>query len=511
MAAGKQTKPKATVVELPARRERYHRLLPDPRVDTRSRWAKSRPELQHLTEAQMVVELMATDAFQETVQPLLDQVEAERSERQRRKRTFLYSVTEVEKAMIFKAITGINLMTELREKLTADEPGLRETLGFDWPRNPDREMVRMDGVPSLATLCRHRQLFDRRERAEAYARFFERVRDDHFVEFPVEMLDEIRQLGIDGSKIEIQGECPIYDKKDKGKQDKKPVNPKRITCPDGGYVGRGASPDKSGHGFNKHTIATATKLPLVFEVTPLNDAEIRTGEKLIDQLDAEILSQYPERALGVMNGDSAYSGPDFRKRARRFRMIENIHKTSHADKPEVVARVESLREERIKIKGHPSWFSDGLYQLVCKCKRGNVRPGYSIDKNGRTLTWVEGSCKHGCGSITITSGWWRIAQNPRQWVRINPANKKERPDLAFGNPLTYDHPVSNTYGRQRRSRQEGLNSVMATRMNLTTGKRRYKTIQDARADVAVSYALAHFLTMIQRRAAAGSCAPPLAA
>jgi hypothetical protein len=489
----------ASKVERPKRRFALHRLLPDPRVDLRSRWTKSRPELSHLTEAQMVMDLMASDAFQKTVQPLLDRVEEERAFSQRRKREFPYTVTEVERAMVFKAVAGINLIKELRDTLSGDDGELRATLGFDKPRNPDRPMKRMDGVPSEATLCRHRKLFDRGERAHAYKRCFELMRDQHFIEFPVEMLDEIRQLAGDGSKIEVEGVCPIYDKKTK-----EILNAKSVTCPDGGYVGKGSSPDHSGHGFNKHTIATATKLPLVFEVGPLPlPSEIRTCEVLLERLGEDVLSKLPVRGLGVFSADGVYSGNGVRAGVRRLGMIENIHKASHADTPEVAARVAKLRKERIKIQGKPNWFSDGLYQLVCKCEQGTLRPGYDFDKDGGVSTWTEGTCVN-CGPITITSGRWRIEKS---WVRVDPSNPDDEPQLAFGNPLTYDSLVSRAYGNQRRSRQEGLNSVMATRMGLTTGKRRYKTIEDARADVAIAYALSHMLTMMQRRASRPSELP----
>ena len=507
----KSGKASLKVVESPQKRLTFHRLLPDPRVDTRSRWAKSRPELRNLTEAQSVMKLMTSDAFEQTVQPLLDRAEVERAERQRRKREFLYTVTEVERAMVFKAITGINLMKELRDKLAGDDPELRETLGYSRPRNAERNMRRMDGVPSEATLCRHRQLFDARERADAYVRFFELARDQHLIEFPVEMLDEIRLLGMDGSKIEIEGQCPIYKKKTG-----EIVNAKKVTCWDGGYVGSGSSRDHSGHGFNKMTITTASTLPLVFEVTPLNISEYRVAEHLVDRLGSDVFSKLKERRLSVLTADGIFDGRSLRARIRSNGMIENIHGASHADTPKVEARVARLRKERIKIKDATNkdaknWFSNGLFELVCKCGKGNVRPGYDFKQNGETIARVEGNCDT-CGRITITSSRWRLAKNPKQFMRVNPENPKERPHLAFGNPLTYDSPVSKVYGRQRFGRNEGLNSVMATRMGLTTGKRRYTTIQHARADVAVSYGLAHLLTMMQRRAeAAVRSAPPLAA
>jgi hypothetical protein len=454
----------------------------------------------------MVMDLVATDAFQETVQPLLDRVEEERALFQNRKRPFPYSVTEIERVFIFKAITGINHVKELRAALAGDNEEVRETLGLDRPRDADRPRKTMDGVPSEATLCRHRKLFDRAERAQAYRRLFERLRDDHLSEFPAEMLEELRLLFADGSKIEIEGVCPIYDK------DKKTViNRKRVTCLDGGYVGPSASADHRGHGFNIHTIGTGTKLALEFEVTPLQVSESGTCEALLHSLGAEVFAKLvgDPSGLRVLTADGAYSAPGVRAAARRLGIVENIHIASHADSETVQERVTKLRAERIPIEGTKTWFSDGLYQLVCKCGQGTVRPDYDFDRHGGAIVRTAGTCQS-CGPVSITSGKWRLAQNPKRWVRIDPSNPKERPQLAFGNPLTYDSPVAEVYGNQRRCRLEWLNSVLARRMGLTTGRRRYKTIEDARADVAIIYALSHLLAMAQRRAERDACIDDLA-
>ncbi|HJQ49202.1 MAG TPA: hypothetical protein VJ838_01660 [Gaiellaceae bacterium] len=496
------------------RRMRGHRNLPDPNGDTTQRWSKDMPELKDVTEAQMVMLLMESDAFQQTVQPLLDRAEEERFRRQRRKRRFLYRVEEIERVILFKAITGTATMVETRDKLGGDRTEARRTLGFDFPRNEGRpgERETLDGVPSEATLCRQRQLFDPKERAEAYVALFKMLRDQHIIDFPDEMLEELLRLGIDGSKIEITGECPIWEKKkkgDKGKRKKRLVNASRITCPDGGYVAKGASPDKTGHGFNKMTIGTATKLPVVFDVTPLNRNEGQAASELIAQYREDVLPLLPERRLGVLTGDSAFAANSLRKEIRSVGLIENAHNVSHADKPSVRKRAASKRKERTKIEGYEDWFVDGLQQVICRC--GKTATGHwELDRKGEVACRVYGSCEK-CGSVSITSGRYRLSQNPKKYLKVDPKNKDETPDYRLGNGLTYDSKMSAAYGSERWSRGEGLNSVMASRFGLTTGKRRYKTIQDARADVAASYALMHLLTMMQRKLEAAGAAPPLAA
>lgn len=496
------------------RRMRGHRNLPDPNGDTTQRWAKDMPELRDVTEAQTVMLLMESDAFQQTVQPLLDRAEEDRFRRQRRKRRFLYSVTEIERVILYKAITGTNTMMETRDKLGGDRAEARRTLGFDFPRNEGRpgERETLDGVPSEATLCRQRQLFDPKERAEAYVALFKMLRDQHIIDFPDEMLEELRRLGIDGSKIEITGECPIYERKKVGKKWKKTgkiINAGRVTCADGGYVARGASPDKTGHGANKMTIGTATKLAIVFDVVPLNRHEAQTASALLAQYREEILPLLPEHQLGVLTGDSAFSANWLRKEIRNVGLIENSHNVSHADTPAVRQRLSRLRKERTKIEGYADWFVDGLQQVICRC--GKIATGHwELDRNGETTCRVYGTCKK-CGSVSITSGRYRLSQNPKKYLKVDPKNKKESPDYRVGNGLTYDSKMSAAYGAERWSRGEGLNSVMASRFGLTTGKRRYKTIQNARADVAACYALTHLLTMMQRNLEAAGAAPPLAA
>jgi hypothetical protein len=254
---------------------------------------------------------------------------------------------------------------------------------------------------------------------------------------------------------------------------------------------------------------------MVFDVTPLNDSEKVVGASLIERFHDEVLSRFPTRLIGVVNMDGGFNSPQVRKRARRARLVENLHHASHADTDKARQRVAGLRGERIKIKHkNKNWMTDGLHQLICKCGRGTVTPRIGINaKNGEMFVRAEGVCKFGCGTITITSGLWRKAKNPNHWEKVNTADpvEVERAELGFGNPLTFDDLTSAAYGRQRRSCQEGLNSVVATRMGLTTGKRRYNTIQDARADVAMSYGLMHLLTMIQRRAETRTTAPPLPA
>src|SRR5487761_1765159 len=133
MATGKgaKTAKQATttkqVVPLPQKRLRFHRLLHDPRVDTTQMWSKSQPALKGKTDAETVVDLWESNAFQQTVLPYLERVEVERADRQRRKRKFLYTVAEVEKVMMFKAITGCNDMTEVRTALTGENPEPRRT------------------------------------------------------------------------------------------------------------------------------------------------------------------------------------------------------------------------------------------------------------------------------------------------------------------------------------------------------------------------------------------------
>lgn len=94
--------------------------------------------------------------------------------------------------------------------------------------------------------------------------------------------------------------------------------------------------------------------------------------------------------------------------------------------------------------------------------------------NGEVVSRVEGRCDQGCGSITITSGEWRRAQNPDRFTRCAPREPDSRREWALGNRLTFHNPESGEFGRRRFGHNEGFHGALVSRFQLTKGKRWYR-------------------------------------
>lgn len=133
--------------------------------------------------------------------------------------------------------------------------------------------------------------------------------------------------------------------------------------------------------------------------------------------------------------------------------------------------------------------------------------------NGEVVSRVEGRCDQGCGSITITSGEWRRAQNPDRFTRCAPREPDSRREWALGNRLTFHNPESGEFGRRRFGHNEGFHGALVSRFQLTKGKRWYRRRDQARAATALTFLLMHVVAMEQRKRAraAQAQAPPLRA
>jgi hypothetical protein len=123
----------------------------------------------------------------------------------------------------------------------------RLVLGFDRPRKrvgAGLRLVRsLDGVPSEATVWRHKQRFGLAEHVAAYRELFERLVQDHFEEFP-ELADEARLVHWDGSVL-----LSHYTSFERVNRKTGEVKPPTLTG--GGYRPRTKdNSGKDGHGFN---------------------------------------------------------------------------------------------------------------------------------------------------------------------------------------------------------------------------------------------------------------------
>ncbi len=480
-------------------RVRWVSWLPKPQMALMP-YSLSCPEVADYAPGQVTRDLIDSDAWREVMRPLFQEMDCQRLERDRE--APLYSSEELESVLLYQRVCGKITVKEGRGLLAGDEPQALEArrfLGLDQPRNNGRcrgikgkPVERRDGVPSEASLCRHKERFGEEPRAAAYEQLFARLRDEH-VKMP-EFQAEIRELAIDGSHLFVRRTAPIYDAKT-GKL----VNGDQVTLPDGGFAPKSMGEHKTGHGWNLVTLAPLSGVPLSYDLPKLPADEKGTGTKLIEEFIADVLPKLPAEQIGVLTCDSNFQSPHIRAAARRARLLENIHFASHGKSKESIRNAKTRNKKIFQIEGYPNWTANGHREIKCRCGRWASKR-CKILGNGSLSVRLEGQCPS-CGSITVTSGDWRNAQNPDRFVRCMPDEEVEDREWALGNPLTYNNPEAKAYGVARFSRNENLHSILKTRFKVLEERRWLRNHAQARADVAIVYSIIHWISMEQRRRA----------
>jgi hypothetical protein len=494
----------------PARRLRWGGVLPLP-PSGEVPYAKCRPELKGFSEAQITRWILDSDAWKDVMVPVLDQLEVERD--RPGKEAPLYTSHSLESVLLYQRVCGLRSYKEARDRLASDRGAeARQLLGLTAPRNrlrmrKGRVVNLRDGIPSESTVSRHRTRFRERRRRQAYEQLFQRLVDEH-LEMP-ELQEEARVLYVDGTRMLTHYTCPIVDPKTG-----RIVNDESITCFDGGYVPPDAGMEKWGHGYSLIPMVTASGLPLAYRVLPLHASEKNTAVELLGDYEKTVLPHLApagERPLTVLAADGAFHKPELREKARELGILENIHLASHGTKQESLDNVAVRNAERIPFDdaNYKNWYANGHREVFCLCgKRATKR--ITTNSNGRVIARVEGKCPT-CGSVTITSGEWRRAQNPTRFTRCNPSDPADRRDWLLGNPLTFNSPEGHEYGRRRFGHNEGFNGALVTRFGLVKGKRWFRRADQARTDVAMVFSIIHAIALYQReqvRQQAAANAPP---
>jgi len=481
----------------PRRRLRYG-PLPVPAETIEAPYGRGREPLAGLSCGQLTQVVADSDAFKEEIATVCQKLDAARQGR--RGPAPAYTALECELVLLYQRVCGLRSYKEARDRLAGDRArDARQLFGLDRARqlHGQRKLTLTAGIPSEATISRHRKRFGERRRRGAYERLARRLVREHLIEFP-EMRQEARLTGIDGSKIATHYTCPKYDR------DGKLVNAKKVTCRDGGFVPWHAVEEKSGNGYNLVTQHTMSGLPLSWGIGRLHESEAELGRQVVDgDYRRNVQPHLESDAVHVIVGDAAYHSHSFRLTARQVGLVEQAHYVSHA-------KIERARKSEAKankvsfaIEGYPNWMVNGHYELRCKCGHSQLSKALSVS-GGKATVRTEGRCKN-CGSISITSGRWRKAQNPQRFVRCLPADR-DQTDWAFGNPLTFHDQIATIYGHKRFGHGEGLHGALVTRFGLLKGKRWFRRIDQARTDVAVVYSVMHALAIEQRRRAAAGAA-----
>ena len=210
---------------------------------------------------------------------------------------------------------------------------------------------------------------------------------------------------------------------------------------------------------------------MAVRVTPLLKAghtEAQTAVKLFRDKWRRQVAPYLDPEVGVLTADAAYATPNLRREVRELGYVENIHRVSHADRPTSVANAEKHDRKVFQIQGYPKWRANGHREIYCVCGGSKLARRVARDRHGRAVIRTEGSCRN-CGSITITAGKWRSTQNPNRYSRVLPGQEDEA-DLLFGNPFTFNDPLSLKNGSARFGHNEDFRGQLVTRFGLLKGK-----------------------------------------
>ena len=501
------------------RRARYGDRLPKPPEpgDIEVLYAKARTELKDLTDGQAVLLLVSTNAWESTVGAACDALDAAANPRR------AYTARECETALLFQRLNGYRTYAAARTHLASDKARMtRRELGFDRGRDHvhhrrcyHEDRLRFDGIPSDSTLCRHRtKRFPEADRTALYIECFLRLIEEHASEFP-DFREELLMLGFDGSaqkgvylpgdKTDADGNL-VYD----------PITGEvvqRVKDWEGGSVTSMSMPEsKRGHGFMTVTAHTVTGFPVATRTGRLGaDSEVPLALQILAEDMPRISACTDPQRVGVSTLDGAYAAPRIRRAHRQVGYIENTHQVSHGDLAVSKRHRQTKTNKVFLIDEFPNWRVNGLREIFCVCGRGDTFSRPALTRNGQAVAATEGQCRN-CGPIHITSGEWRVAQNPSRYVRINPNDAVDvaDADYEFGNFLTYNDKRAIAYGRARYAQGEGLHGHATTRFGLFKDRNYYRRLNQARLDTLMTYCLMHALGMECRRRRAGqnSGSPP---
>jgi hypothetical protein len=455
--------------QLSNQRRRWSGGLPVP-TSGEVPYAKCRPELADLTEAQIAKLVIECQPWREKMVPKLDSIDKQREIETEGKEAPVYSAHLLESLLVYQQACGLRSYRETRDRLASDKGAeARELLGLNdvrrYRNKSGKRVVRlMEGIPGEATISRHRGRLDDAFRADLIEECIVLVVAEHLQD--EDFRQEVRTSNLDGTHLLTHYTCPIYDK---NKKTGRIVNDDKVTCFDGGYIGADHSKGPA-HGWNLVSITTTTGLPLVHQLVPLQTSEVETAIKLLGDWERVVtphLGKPEERELVVLSADGAFNAPRLRAKARELGILENIHFASHANKPESKGNV-TKRNSKVLPFDDPKykhWYANGHREVFCECgKRAKKR--IELNGDGEVISRVEGSCEK-CGRITITSGQWRKAQNPDRFTRCMPGISDAKREWALGNPLTFHSLEAGEYGRRRFGHNEGFHGALVSRFQLT--------------------------------------------
>jgi hypothetical protein len=472
------------------------KVLPAAPSEVRTPYANCREEWKGVGLGEKTRVVLDSQAWHEVMLPALEQLDAERS---RKGPAPSYSSEELERAVLFQKLAGAATYGEARTLLASDrELDTRQVLGFDKPRKRYGKGVTLikslDGVPSEVTVWRHLQRWGLDRHIAAYEELFDRLLQEHLQD--PDLREEARTLNIDGSAVRSH-----YSSWER--VDRETGEIKAPTLHGGGYMPRTESnPGQDGHGFTMVAVTTSTGLPLAHRIVPLatkHQTEPDTAISLFREDWKEKVRPHLDPELAVLTADGAYTKQELRAELRELGIIENTHPVSNADRKTSIENAEKHNQMIWQIQGYRNWRANGHRELHCVCGQGRTVRRVSQNSEGQAVVRTEGQCST-CGSITITSGKWRAARNPRSFVRCLPEEEAQA-DWSFGNPFTFNDPLAKKFGRNRFGHGEGFHGHLQTRFGLLKHRAWYRRREQAQLDFLIVFCGMHALAMEQRKRA----------
>ena len=455
-------------------------------------YSNSAPWWRGATLGERVLILTDTDAWHQVMDQLLSQVDAERLSRPGPDPA--YTALELERAILFQRLAGLSTYGKARTLLAGDRHERdRQLLEFDRPRSRVGCCLylfrSLDGVPSESTIWRYLQDVGLQRHKLIYRRLFKAIVQQHMMD--PEMRDEARVLFVDGSAWRTH-----Y--RSFARRDRRTGQIKPPTLEGGGYMPRSESnPGKDGHGFMLVTGTTQTGLPLTHTMGRLgNDSELNLGHSMMNEdWTDDVAPHLDQDKLGVWVADGGFHRQALRRDLRGLGFVEVCHMVSHGELSQ--GHAEANDRIVIEIEGHPNWYANGHRELKCRCGSARLAKRIRLHCNGQAAVRVEGTCDN-CGSITITSGLWRRAQNPDRFVKVMSGEEHET-DWTLGNPLSFHDDLAAAYGSARFSQQEGFFGHMSTRFGLLEGKSWHRSRDAAERDALQVFCLMHGMAIEGRR------------
>jgi len=384
------------------------------------------------------------------------------------------------------------------QALAGDMRG-RRALGFTRRRShrPAGRRTIHPCLPSESTMSRFLRERWTEDHHVAVYRELDRQLLFEMLELP-EVREEARISGMDGSCMPIHHKAPIRDP-----QTGEIVN--HPTALDAGYV-PGDGP-KSGHGYHVNMIATHRGTVLGWMTGPRHMSEQTMALEMLDEFAEDVKPKLDADHTCVMSGDGGYASNEIREKAQAAGLVPNIHNVSHADRLSSHAERERANTKRIPIDDRgqnpacANWFANGHRELICQCGEGRAEKDVQT-RNGKPIISTRGRCKT-CGDIRITAGRWKLVQN---WKQVGqsafvPCERGDTPDWSFGNPLTFNDPIAEIYGKGRFGHQEGLHGHLVSGYGLLKGKRWFRRQSQADLDCALVFSILKTLALEKHRRA----------